>query len=172
VNPFLEPLMFTRIRTFSLATLLSAALVTPALAKPPWLSIEYPVNPYDASLRGAFLVVHTFIHGTPVALPLAGTAEGVVNGERRTIQLDFTDTSRPGVYTLRQGWPRDGVWTLVIHAGRAPGMVATAVVEIGADGGIVSVRVPTRPEGNGTVPAEVSMADIDRALRARSLTRS
>jgi hypothetical protein len=164
--------MFTRIHTLGLATLLSAALATPALAKPPWLSIEYPVNPYDASLRGAFLVVHTFIHGTPVALPLTGTAEGIVNGERRTIQLEFIGTPQPGVYTLRQVWAREGVWTLVIHAGRAPGMVATAVVEIGAEGGIASVRVPTKPEGSGTVPADVSMADIERALRARGLTRS
>ena len=160
--------MLTRIRTLSLAALFAAALATPALAKPPWISIEYPVNPYDASLRGAFLVVHTFIHGTPVALPLAGTAEGIVNGERRTIQLEFTATSRPGVSTLNERWPREGVWTLVIRAGRAPGMVATGVVEIGADGEIASVRVPTRREGSATAPADVSMAEIDKALRARA----
>lgn len=160
--------MFPRIRTLSLAALFSAALATPALAKPPWISIEYPVNPYDTSLRGAFLVVHTFIHRTPVALPLAGTAEGIVNGERRTIRLEFTETSGPGVYTLKQGWPREGVWTLVIRAGQAPGMVATGVVEIGADGEISSVRVPTRQEGNGTVAADVAMADIEKVLRARA----
>ncbi len=165
--------MFARIRTLGVTALFAATLATPALAKPPWLSIEYPVNPYDASLRGVFLVVHTFIHRMPVAVPLAGTAEGFVNGERRTIALEFTETSRPGVYALTQAWPREGVWTLVIRAGQAPGMIATAVVEIGADGGIASVRVPTRQEGNGAVPADVSMADIDRALRARgALTRS
>jgi len=134
--------MFARIRTLSLAALFSAALATPALAKPPWISIEYPINPYDTSLRGAFLVVHTFIHRTPYALRLAGTAEGIVNGERRTIPLEFTATSQPGVYTLMQRWPREGLWTLVIRAGEAPGMVATAVVEVGADGELASVRVP------------------------------
>ncbi len=164
--------MFARIRTLGLAALFAATLATPALAKPPWISIEYPVNPYDASLRGAFLVVHTFVHGTPVPLPLTGTAEGIVNGERRTIPLEFTETSRPGVYALRQAWPRDGVWTLVIRAGQAPGMIATGVVELGADGEIASVRVPTKPQGSGAVPADVSMADIERALRARGLTRS
>ncbi|HEV8305020.1 MAG TPA: hypothetical protein VGQ25_08675 [Gemmatimonadales bacterium] len=160
--------MFSRMRTLSLAALLAAALATPALAKPPWISIEYPVNPYDASLRGAFLVVHTFIHRTPVALPLAGTAEGIVNGERRTIPLEFTETAEPGVYVLNQRWPREGVWTLVIRAGQAPGMVATGVVEIGADGEIASVRVPTKPQGTGTIPTDVSIADIDKALRARA----
>ncbi len=133
--------MVARIRTLVLAALFASALATPALAKPPWISIEYPINPYDASLRGAFVVVHTFIHRMPYALRLAGTAEGIVNGERRTIPLEFNATSQPGVYALMPRWPREGVWTLVIHAGEAPGMVATVVVEIGANGEISSVRV-------------------------------
>jgi hypothetical protein len=160
--------MFARIRTLSLVALFSAALASPALAKPPWISIEYPINPYDASLRGAFLVVHTFIHRMPYAVRLAGTAEGVVNGERRTIPLEFNAMSQTGVYTLRQTWPREGVWTLVIRAGEAPAMVAAAVVEVGADGEISSVRVPTGQEQGSTIPTDVSMTDIDKALRARA----
>jgi hypothetical protein len=160
--------MFARIRTLSLAALFAAALATPALAKPPWISIEYPINPYDASLRGAFLVVHTFIHRTPYALRLAGTAEGIVNGERRTMPLEFHETSQPGVYALTQRWPREGVWTLVIRAGEAPGSVATAVVEIGSDGAIAAVSVPTRQEQGQSFATDVSMADIDKALRARA----
>jgi len=160
--------MSAPIRTLSLAALLSAAVVSPALAKPPWISIEYPINPFDTGLRGAFLVVHTFIHRTPYAVRLTGTAEGIVNGERRTVPLEFTETSQTGVYTLMQGWPREGVWTLVIHAGEAPGMVATAVVEVGTDGEIASVRVPTRQERGSTLPADVSMTEVDRALRARA----
>jgi hypothetical protein len=164
--------MLARIRTLSLAALTSAALATPALAKPPWISIEYPINPFDTSLRGAFLVVHTFIHRTPYAVRLTGTAEGIVNGERRTVPLEFTETSQTGVYTLMQRWPREGVWTLVIHAGEAPGMVATAVVDVGADGEIASVRVPTRQERGSIIPAEVSMTEVDRALRARAGKRT
>lgn len=160
--------MFARIRTFSLAALLSAAVATPGFAKPPWISIEYPVNPYDASLRGAYLVVHTFIHRSPFSLQLDGTAEGIVNGERRTIRLEFTEAGQTGVYTLRKLWPAEGVWTLVIRAGNGPGNVATAVVEIGADGEIAAVKVPTRRQGDATLAADVAMADIDRALLARA----
>ncbi|HEX6058177.1 MAG TPA: hypothetical protein VFZ11_04085, partial [Gemmatimonadaceae bacterium] len=62
----------------------------PATAGPPWISIEYPANPLDRTTKGAYLLVHAFHHGTPVGLPVRGTAEGLVNGARRTIALDFT----------------------------------------------------------------------------------
>src|SRR5438128_4813969 len=76
---------------------------------PPWISIEYPANPYDSASRGAFLLVHAFHHGTPVNFPVLGTAEGLVNGARRTISLEFQATSRPGVYALQKQWSSDGV---------------------------------------------------------------
>src|SRR5437868_1676283 len=80
--------MLSRIRCFGLAAALSAFLAAPALAGPPWISIELPVNPYDESTRGAFLLVHEFHHGTPVSYIVTGTAEGIVNGERRSIKHD------------------------------------------------------------------------------------
>jgi len=153
----------------ALAFLLAAAPAAPAaLVGPPWISIEYPVNPYDASMRGAFLLVHAFHHGTPVGIPIDGTAEGIVNGERRTVRLEFSETSRPGVYALKQMWPGQGVWTLVIRATQGPQDAATAVVELAADGQIASVKVPTARRGEWTVPAAVSMADVEAALQARA----
>src|SRR6266850_3353969 len=157
--------MSARIRTLSLAALFSAVLVAPALdlrSGPPWISIEYPVNPLDASMRGAFLLVHVFHHATPVVYPVEGTAEGIVDGERRSIKLEFTETSRLGVYGLKRTWPTEGVWTLVIKGG------ATAVVELGADGAVASVTVPSRQERGWTIPTDVSTTEIDRALRARA----
>lgn len=136
---------------------------------PPWISIEYPVNPHDQSMRGAMLLVHVFHHSTPMAYPLEGTAEGIVNGERRSIKLKFTETARPAVYGLARQWPTEGVWTLVIKMSRGDHGTdgASAVVELGPEGEIVSVRVPTRTEGAWTIPTDVSMSEIDRALRAR-----
>ena len=134
--------MFARVLAISVAALVST------VAGPPWISIEYPVNPLDQSMRGAFLLVHTFHHAQAVAYAVEGTAEGIVNGERRTIKLEFTETSRPGVYALRRMWSTEGVWTLVIKAG------ATAVVELGGDGEIASVRVPSRQERGWTIPTD------------------
>src|SRR6266576_6290043 len=152
-NRPLEVAMQTRIRGLALAALAAAALVTPAfgLKGPPWISIELPVNPYDRTMQGAFLLVHAFHPQTPIGFPIEGTAEGMVNGERRTVKLEFSETSRDGVYALKRTWAEEGVWTLVIRVNQGPaeadGNTATAVVEIGSDGEVASVRVPTNRRG-------------------------
>jgi len=160
--------MLSRIRCFVLAATLSALLAAPALAGPPWISIELPVNPYDQSMRGAFLLVHEFHHGTPVSYIVTGTAEGIVRGERRSIKLEFSETAREGVFALKRMWPAEGVWTLVIKANQGPDDAATAVVELGSDGEVASIRVPMMQRGRWTVPAPVSPGDIDAALQARA----
>lgn len=146
------------------------AVVAALSVGPPWISIEYPANPHDRSNTGTMLYVHVFHHAQPLAYPIEGTAEGFVNGERRSIKLKFTDTARPAVYGLSRQWPTEGVWTLVIKMSRGDqgSDGATAVVELGADGEIASVRVPTRQQGQWTIPTDVSMTEIDRALRARA----
>lgn len=145
------------------------AAVAAFIVGPPWISIEYPANPHDRSTTGAMLYVHVFHHAQPIAYPLEGTAEGIVNGERRSIKLKFTQTARPAVYGLSRQWPTEGVWTLVIRTSTGDHTSeATAVVELGADGEIASVRVPTRRQGEWTIPTDVSMDDVVHALRARA----
>jgi hypothetical protein len=154
-----------------LTTIHSLALVALALASgPPWISIELPANPYDQSTRDAYLLVHSFHHGTAIGYIVTGTAEGIVNGERRSVKLEFAETSRTGVYALRRSWPEQGTWTLVIKANQGPGDAATAVVDLGPDGEVVAIRVPTMQRGQWTVPAPVALNDIDAALRARAAT--
>ena len=170
--------MPTPIRSLALGALAGALVVTPALAcptcrttsGPPWISIEVPANPYDPSARGAFLLVHTFHHRLPVGVPVTGTAEGIVNGERRSVTLEFQETTRPGVYALQRSWLQEGTWTLVIQANQGPEDAASAVVELGPDGAVASIRVPTIERAGWTVPAPVSLAAIDAALRARAAT--
>jgi hypothetical protein len=156
------------IRLLSLGSLL--ALTAFAKLGPPWISIEYPANPYDSASRGAYLLVHAFHHGTPVNFPISGTAEGIVAGARRTISLEFKHTSRPGVFALHKQWTNDGVWTLVVGVTQGDGESNTvkAVVELGTNGQIASVNVPTRMQGNYLVPGRVNMADVEASLRARA----
>lgn len=155
-------------RLLALGSLLAATAFV--AAGPPWVSIEYPANPYDAASRDAYLLVHAFHHGTPVGFPVSGTAEGLVNGTRRTVSLEFKATSRPGVFALTRQWPSDGVWTLVIGVTQGQGQSngAYAVVEIGANGRVASVDVPTRRQNGNLIPTAVSMADVEAGLRARA----
>jgi hypothetical protein len=149
------------------ASSLSLIAAAPSFG-PPWISIETPPNPYDPTSRGAFLVVHTFHHGQVVASGVTGTAEGLVSGSRRTIQLTFDTTSHRGSYALRKQWPDDGAWMLVINTGgQAQGV--TALVDIGPRGDVAGVRVPTRRSSDGwDLPLQVSARDIDSALESRA----
>jgi hypothetical protein len=155
------------IKLLALSTLLAATAFVSS--GPPWISIEYPGNPFMQDSKDTYLNVHTYHHGTPVPNPISGTAEGIVKGERRTVALKFTSTSRPGVYALSKQWADDGIWTLVIAGTQGQGEYNTAyaIVEIGANGRVASVNVPTVRRGRDMLPAPVQMSEIDSALRER-----
>ncbi|MEP7345881.1 MAG: hypothetical protein ABI877_11460 [Gemmatimonadaceae bacterium] len=142
--------------------------VTTTVVGPPWISIEYPVNPYDQTTRDAFLLVHAFHHGTPTDFPVSGTAEGLVNGQRRSVSLEFTKTSRPGAFGLKKQWPTDGVWTLVVSVSQGKDDAIYAIVDLSASGTVASVRVPTREEKGWVLPAKLAMSEVDASLRARA----
>jgi hypothetical protein len=152
----------------------AAALVAAApsadthVSGPAWISIEYPANPLDPSTRGAYLLVHAFHHQTPISSPVRGTAEGLVGGERKSIALRFDSTTRPGVYSLRKQWGDDGVWSLVISVVQHEDNVAQALVELGADGGVTSIRVPTRRERGWTIPVAITAQEIEQSLQSRT----
>jgi hypothetical protein len=119
----------------ALATLLplsSSAPRAPAVGSfgGPWISLEAPGNPYDDGPNAAFLV-HVYHHGNPARYPVTGTAEGLVNGERRSVPLEFRETSRPGVYAVRRQWPTQGRWVLVATV-KAVGEV-TLFVQLGPE---------------------------------------
>lgn len=161
----------TRLLVGALAAVLNIRMTVPSPAPivgPPWISIEYPVNPYDAATRDAFLVVHAFHHGQPTGFPVSGTAEGLVNGQRRSITLEFQKASRAGEYALRKQWPDQGTWTLVLKVLQGEDGVS-AIVDLGADGKVARINVPTRRNEQGyVIPARVVMADVDASLRTRA----
>jgi len=123
-------------------TLLAA---TPAVAGPPWISIELPASPFSEA-RGAFLLVRTYHHGTPVQLVMQGTAEGLVNGARRSVPLEFTAMSQFGAFAVSRSWPSEGVWVLDIQSFDGH-FAISAVVGVGASGEVSLVRVPLARSG-------------------------
>lgn len=150
----------------TLATLLlaSAAFTAPATLKwPPWISIESPVNPYDASARGALLLVHASLRdGASQLSDLSGSAEGVVNGARRSVRLRFETTNRPDVYALRRQWPAEGRWVLRIAL-----RTTTAVVALDNSGEVAFVHLPTERTASGDrVPRAVPSREVDSLLTA------
>lgn len=149
--------------------LIAAARPVSRLIKwPPWLSIESPVNPFDAGTRGAVLLVHTMVReGTTSIGDLEGAAEGLVGGQRRSITLRFDATSRPDVYALRRQWPDgSGPWVLRVTLLRS----TTALVSLDRAGTVASILVPTRVERGFPLPRAVSSAEVDSMLSAAVAT--
>lgn len=156
-------------RAFLLAALAAAGLLvaaapSTAVAGPPWISIELPANPLNATTRGAYLLVRTYHHADAVTAPLTGRAIGLVNGKRQSVTLEFERTSVPGVYALRRTWPTEGSWALAIHLGEGTEGAASALVGVAADGEVRSVKVPTQTADGHTWPRAASRADIERVL--------
>ena len=132
---------------------------------PPWITIEYPGNPYDQATRNAYLVVHTYHHMAPVFADLRGEAVTWEGGHRKATPLRFGETGRTGAYTLERQWSTGRPTVLVITYGGEHGTV-TALVSVSAEGVVTRVDVPSRPYENIVVPRDPTPADEIAALRA------
>ena len=163
-----RPLATLTLALLSLAVTAAAAPRAPSLLGPPWISIEYPANPFDRLHRDAFLYVHTFHHADAAEASVSASAEGIVAGARRSVALELRKSSRPGTYSLRRQWPAEGTWMLVVRmrAGGG-GNGATALVDIGPAGDVTAVRVPSTTRDGWVVPTAVTQRQVEEALRAR-----
>jgi len=156
----------------AIATVLAAAVIgTTAFANPftgravkwpPWISIETPVNPFDAHARDAVFLVHAMTReGIPRASDVTGSAEGMVSGVRRSIPLSLEATDRPGVFAVRRQWPAEGTWIARISL-----LTTTAIITFDRDGNVASARVPTQMQSGDRIPRAVAAREIDSTLAA------
>ncbi len=141
----------------------SAAFTRPATLRwPPWLSIESPVNPFDNANHGALLLVHAQTREGPSKITdLTGTAQGLVNGARRSVPIRIDTTPLPGTFAVRKQWPSEGTWLLQITLYNT-----TAIVMLDRDGSVASVRVPTELQKGNQIPRAVAAKEIDSTLAA------
>lgn len=139
----------------------AASYAKSAFKWPPWLSIEYPVNPYDRANRDALLLVHAAMReAVPTRRDLTGTAEGIVNGQRKSVALRLDPTSQPGVFAVRRQWPTQGSWMLEITLAKS----TTALVSLDRFGAVSSVSIPMHTGSGERFPRTVAAHEIDSAL--------
>ena len=129
-----------------------------ALAGGPWISIELPANPYSS--RGAFVVVHTYLHGTPAPFAVIGTAEGLESGQRRSLPMTITSTGQGGSMNIMKTWPNEGVWVLKLGV---DGTEMNAAIGVSTNGEVAFVRVPTTRNG---APRQLASSEVESMLRA------
>lgn len=156
------------LRHFAFVTILYLVFAGALTAGPPWIAIEYPVNPFDPGTRGAFLTVRTYHHGDPTAFDISGTAEGLVNGKRESVRLDIRRLPQAGMYAVRWQKPAHGTWALLISTTRDGQHMASALVSIDGSGRVAGVSVPANPieGGRWVVPRKVASAEVDALLRS------
>lgn len=157
-------------RTAAGAVLCLAAAATALAGGPPWISIEAPVDPLNHSAPGAAMLVRVYSCGTPTDSPVEGVAEGLVNGERRSIAIKLKPTGEPGVYAVDQQWPSEGTWLLALTL---PKLVpTTTLVQLGPNGGVEADRYYNEVSKALKLPSvrvfsrRLTPDEIDTALRS------
>ncbi len=111
----------------------------------------------DFQFKTAAFVFRTEGCAEPAKAQISGTAEGIVNGARRSVVLKVMSTSKPGVYAVGQNWPAEGHWVVSLR-GTCAGESAGAIVPIGPKGFIrESSKFFSRPATD---------AEIDASLKA------
>lgn len=150
------------------ATLVIFGYVATGFAGGFQLSVETPSAGSTHQLKDAVLFVRTFGCYKPTDAALSATAEGIVNGQRRSLPLELVYDST-GVYALKQQWPSEGSWVLAI-TGEYRSIISTLIVDLGPKG---KVHSDTRLEAGsrkGThaliMQRKPTTAEIDSALKA------
>jgi hypothetical protein len=140
---------------FGIMACVLASSVSLAIAAGFTFNIGSPVASQDFASKSAAFVFRTEGCADPTKSRISGTAEGLVNGMRRSVALNLLETSRPGVYAVNQNWPREGGWVVVLK-GTCGGANAGAVVPIGPNGFVrESAEFFPRPATNAEVEASL-----------------
>lgn len=126
-------------------------------------TIGSPVASQDFRAKMSAFVFRTEGCADPAKSQIGGTAEGLVNGARRSVALKLVALSRPGVYAVDQNWPAEGEWVVSLK-GRCADANAGAIVPIGPRGFI--------RESSRFFPRPVTDSEIETSLKALAQGRS
>jgi hypothetical protein len=151
-----------------LATLVTFGCVATTFAGGFQLSAEVPESASAHKLKDAVLFVRTYGCHQPADAAVSAAAEGVVNGERRSLPIELVYDST-GVYGIKQQWPSEGSWILAI-TGEYNGMTSTLIIDLGANGKVHSNTRLNPGERKGPharmLQRKPTTAEIDSALKA------
>jgi hypothetical protein len=148
-----------KFRFYWMALIVALASLVPALGGGFQLEVQAPSS-NDQEVKGAVVLVRTYGCNTPADANVRATAEGIVNGQRQSVPLKLTQTSK-GVYAINKQWASNGVWLLTI-TGQYNGITSSALVELG-DNGKVRVAKDNRA-GAKLVQRKFSSQEIESIL--------
>ena len=129
-----------------------------ALAQDFALQVGPPIAGNAQPAKSSLLVVRPGGCSDPAAAKITATAEGIVDGSRRSVPLTLRSLPTPGVHAVPKEWAQGGVW-IVNLVGSCGGKTAGAIVSLGPDANYrrEAVKLLARP---------ASAAEIDASLKA------
>jgi len=90
---------------------------------------------------------------------VTATAEGIVNGARRSVAVRLVAATTPGAFAVSHDWPLEGAW--VVHlTGHCGASTASAVVPFGPNGFI--------RESSKFFPRAATAAEVEAVLKTLS----
>lgn len=80
------------------------------------LEVSDPASNPEAMKNHAVLVARTTACHSPGQTTVVATAEGVVNGMRKSIPLKVIMLSSAGTFAVARDWPEEGAWAIKLVA--------------------------------------------------------
>jgi hypothetical protein len=140
------------------------AIATTLTAGGFYLSLEKPTRAGTLQAKDAVLLVRPYGCHQPEDALISATAEGLVKGQRETIQLQLHPASK-GVYAIKQQWPTGGVWLVAVR-GSYLGAHRAVLLELAPDG---TVKIENAATGKDpsvkTLARGLTSTDIETGLQ-------
>jgi hypothetical protein len=147
-------------------SIVTSALAVFALGQGFSFTIGSPVASQDSRSKLAAFVFRIEGCAEPAKAQVGGTAEGLVEGKRKSAALKLTAMSTPGVYAVYPSWASgngDGGDWVVNLTGTCAAASAGALIPIGPNG---FIRASTK-----FLPRAATASEIDAVLNALSQGR-
>jgi len=145
--------------SFRLAALLTALGVLPAIAQDFALQVGPPVAGNAQPAKTSVLVVRPAGCAEPAHAQITATAEGIVNGARRSVPLKLSPLPTSGVHAIHREWPSLGVW-IVNLVGQCADKTAGAIVSM------AGANATYHREAVKYFPHPATASEIDASLKA------
>jgi hypothetical protein len=111
------------------------------------------------NVKKVVLAVRPLLCDDPDSVTITGTAEGVVNGRRQSIELKLVPMPTAGVHAVPREWPDGGQWVLHLSGScPSPKAAASTIVPVA---GNAFTREKTQ-----VLREPATQAQIEAALRA------
>ena len=149
--------MRRQVMVISMTVAIAGGLVAEASAQDFVLQVGPPIAGNSQPSKKSFLVVRPG-GCDPARTRITGTAEGLVDGSRRTVRLELEALATPGVHAVPREFAKGGVWVVNL-VGTCAGKTAGALVPVGPNDTFNRETVKLLSHAATT-------AEIDASLRA------